>query len=412
MEKLTFAPEIPAAFRFSGLERPMRVLLTCSPAYGHFHPMGPIARALVENGHEVAFATAADFCERVERCGFRAFPAGLKMPERGVIMRKVIGDMMKAPPPERPKMGFPRIFGEHSAPVMLPDLQKVIDEYKPDLLIHDTSELAGPIAATAAGIPYVNHSFGHIMPDEIIALAAEWLAPLWKGIGHEPPPLAGLYRHLYLDICPPSLQFPGIAKVASKQSMRPVAFDAEVGESLPAWIDAMPSVPTVYVTMGTLFNDTQSLFRTILEGLRDEPINIIVTLGKNGDPAAFGPQPDNVHIERYLPQTLLFPRCDAVVSHGGSGTMLSALSVGIPLLSIPQGADQFRNAERLSSAGAGNTLMPHEVSAEAVRRNVKALLEEPAFYENASKLSREISAMPTPSDVVATLAKLVLDRVK
>jgi len=374
--------------------------------------MGPIARALVDNGHEIAFATAADFCERIERCGFRAFPAGLKMPERGVIMRKVISDMMKAPPSDRPKMGFPRIFGEHSAPIMLPDLQKVIAEYNPDLLIHDTSELAGPIAATAAGIPYVNHSFGHIMPDEIIALAAEWLAPLWKRIGQEPPPLAGLYRHLYLDICPPSLQFPGIAKVVSKEAMRPVAFDAEVGERLPAWVDAMPSLPTVYVTMGTLFNDTQSLFRTILEGLRDEPINIIVTVGKSGDPAAFGPQPGNVHIERYLPQTLLFPRCNAVVSHGGSGTMLSALSAGIPLLSIPQGADQFRNAERCSSAGAGNTLMPHEVSSEAVRIKVRALLDEAGFREGAKRLSREISAMPAPSDVVAVLAKLVLDHAK
>ena len=389
----------------------MRVLLTCSPAYGHFHPMGPIARALADAGHEIAFATAADFCERVERCGFRAFPAGLKLPERGPIMRKVIEDMLQVPPPERPKMGFPRIFGKHSAPVMLPDLQKVIAEFQPDLLIHDTSELAGPIAATAAGIPFVNHSFGHIMPDEIIEAAGEWLAPLWQGIGREMPPLAGLYWHLYLDICPPSLQFPGIAKVAAKQAMRPIAFDAEVGERLPDWVDALPRVPTVYVTMGTLFNDTQSLFRTILEGLRDEPINIIVTLGKNGDPAAFGPQPDNVHIERYLPQTLLFSRCDAVVSHGGSGTMLSALAAGLPLLSIPQGADQFRNAERCKTAGVGNTLMPHEVSAEAVRRNVKALLGEPGFHENATKLGREIGAMPGPAEAVAALEQLVLDRI-
>ncbi len=202
MEPTTLAPNTPASLEFSGPVRPMRVLLTCSPAFGHFHPMGPIARALVESGHEIAFATATDFCERVERCGFRAYPAGLKMPERGEMMRKVIGDMMKVPPPERPKMGFPRIFGQHSAPIMLPDLLKIIEEFKPDLLIHDTSELAGPIAATAAGIPFVNHSFGHIMPDEIVALAAEWLAPLWKQIGQEPPPLAGLYRHLYLDICP------------------------------------------------------------------------------------------------------------------------------------------------------------------------------------------------------------------
>lgn len=186
----------------------MRVLLTCSPAHGHFHPLGALARALADAGHDVAFATAADFCERVERCGFRAFPAGLKMPERGEMMRRVIGEMMKLPPAERPQLGFPRIFGEHGAPAILPALLGVVESYRPDLLIHDTSELAGPIAATAAGIPHVNHSFGHLLPDEIAALAAGWVAPLWKQIGHEPPPLAGLYRHLYLDICPPACSFP------------------------------------------------------------------------------------------------------------------------------------------------------------------------------------------------------------
>jgi UDP:flavonoid glycosyltransferase YjiC (YdhE family) len=385
----------------------MRVLLTCSPAYGHFHPLGPLARALADAGHEVAFATAADFCERVERCGFRAFPAGLKMPERGEMMRGVLGEMMKVPPADRPKLGFPRIFAEHSAPAMLPDLLGVLDAYRPQLLIHDTSELAGPIAATAAGIPYVNHSFGHLLPDDIAALAAGRVAPLWKQIGHEPPPLAGLYRHLYLDICPRSLQFPGIAGVAVRQALRPVAFDAEVGERLPAWVDAMPPAPTVYVTLGTVFNEAQTLFRSILEGLRDEAMNVIVTVGKAGDPAALGPQPANVHVERYLPQTQLFSRCDAIVSHGGSGTMLSALSAGLPLLSIPQGADQFRNAERCRAAGVGKALWPHEFSAAAVRRDVRALLDEPGFRETARRLRQEIDAMPAPAETVGVLEHLV-----
>jgi UDP:flavonoid glycosyltransferase YjiC (YdhE family) len=369
--------------------------------------MAPLGRALADAGHEVAFATAADFCERVERCGLRAFPAGLKMPERGVLMRRIIDEMMKAPPAERPKLGFPRVFAEASAPVMLPDLRGVLDTYRPQLLIHDTSELAGPVAATAAGIPYVNHSFGHLLPDEIGEVAARHVAPLWQQIGRQPPPLAGLYEHLYLDICPPTLQFPGIAAVKARQALRPVAFDAMVGERAPAWLDTMPAAPTVYVTLGTVFNEAAPLFRTILEGLRDEPINVIVTVGAAGDPAALGPLPANVHVERYVPQSQLFSRCHAVVSHGGSGTMLSALSAGLPLLSLPQGADQFRNAERCRSAGAGRALWPNEVSAAAVRRDVRALLDESGYREAARRIQEEIAAMPAPSAVVSVLEKLV-----
>jgi UDP:flavonoid glycosyltransferase YjiC (YdhE family) len=314
--------------------------------------------------------------------------------------------MMEAPPVDRPKLGFPRIFAQASAPAMLPALRGVIDAYRPQLLVHETSELAGPIAATAAGIPYVNHSFGHLLPEDIAEAAARYVAPLWKQAGLEMPPLAGLYHHLYLDICPPSLQFPAIAAVATRRAMRPVPFDAEVGEHLPAWVETMPAVPTVYVTLGTVFNEAAPLFRTILEGLRDEQINLIVTVGKAGDPTALGPQPANVHVERYLPQTQLFSHCHAVVSHGGSGTMLSAMSAGLPLLSIPQGADQFRNAERCRIAGVGKALWPHEVSALTVHRDVRAILDDPSFDEAATRLRREVEAMPAPAALVRALEQL------
>ncbi len=71
------------------------------------------------------------------------------------------------------------------------------------------------------------------------------------------------------------------------------------------------------------------------------------------------------------------------------------------------GADQFRNAERCRTAGVGKALWPHEVSAEAVRRDVRALLDEPGFRETAGRLRQEIDAMPSPAEVVGALERLV-----
>ena len=48
---------------------------------------------------------------------------------------------------------------------------------------------------------------------------------------------------------------------------------------------------------------------------------------------------------------------DAVVTHGGAGTTLGALAFGVPLLVLPQGADQYANAERVVAAGAGRQLL-------------------------------------------------------
>jgi len=87
--------------------------------------------------------------------------------------------------------------------------------------------------------------------------------------------------------------------------------------------------------------------------------------------------------------------------------MLSALSAGLPLLAIPHGADQFRNAERCRTAGVGKALWPQEVSAAAVRRDVRALLDEPSFRAAAAQLRQEIGAMPAPAEVVGVLERLV-----
>jgi Glycosyltransferase family 28 C-terminal domain len=65
---------------------------------------------------------------------------------------------------------------------------------------------------------------------------------------------------------------------------------------------------------------------------------------------------------------------DAVVHHGGSGTTLGALSVGAPQLVLPQGADQFANADAVSAAGAGLVLLPEELSANAVAEQSHLLL--------------------------------------
>ena len=65
----------------------------------------------------------------------------------------------------------------------------------------------------------------------------------------------------------------------------------------------------------------------------------MVTIGERNDPAALKPQPPNVHVENYVPQSLLLPHCDAVVTHGGHNTVLGALSFGLALVVIPFYAD-------------------------------------------------------------------------
>jgi len=368
--------------------------------------MVPLAQALRDAGHEVAFATEARFCLRVARAGFRAFPAGIG-PGKAFERTLALPDVAGLRPDDAWRFGA-QMFAAVAAPAKVPDLVAVIEEWAPDVVIHDVTDFAGPVAAASAGIPWAAHSLGPQFPLDLSRLGAELVAPLWRKWGVTPGNFGGMFDSLYLDICPPSLQSPDIAQVGDVvRPLRPVPFDAVAGEALPAWIDELPVRPTVYVTLGTLDNDAPGVLEAAVEALGGEAMNVIVTVGPNRDPAELGRQPPNVHVERYIPQSLLIPRCDVVVAHGGSGTTLAALAHGLPLLVLPQGANQFGNAERCAELGVAIRLLPDEVDAGSIRRCVHALLAQPAFGERAGALAAEIDEMPAPAEVVPRIEALV-----
>ena len=66
-------------------------------------------------------------------------------------------------------------------------------------------------------------------------------------------------------------------------------------EPLPTWVDNLPERPAVYAMMGTAFNRVERMLQAIVASLRDQPITLIPTTGRDQDLASFGPQPPNVH---------------------------------------------------------------------------------------------------------------------
>ncbi len=161
----------------------------------------------------------------------------------------------------------------------------------------------------------------------------------------------------------------------------------------------------MYLTFGTLVYGGDA-FGAALAGIRDAGLGLVATVGPDGDPAAFGPQPSRVVIERYIPQTQLLPACDVVASHAGSGTMLATLALGIPQLCLPQAADQFLNAAAVARAGAGLSIPPGEVTPARVAEAVRRLLDDDSFREHARRLADEIDVMPSPDAVVSVLESL------
>jgi UDP:flavonoid glycosyltransferase YjiC (YdhE family) len=109
-------------------------------------------------------------------------------------------------------------------------------------------------------------------------------------------------------------------------------------------------VPLVYMTLGTTTNSDVSMFRSVIDGLSDVDVEVLLTVGPGNNPAAIGPLPANAHVDQHVPQSLLLPECSLVICHGGAGTTLGALTHGLPLVLLPQGADQYVISERVVPA--------------------------------------------------------------
>jgi UDP:flavonoid glycosyltransferase YjiC (YdhE family) len=300
------------------------------------------------------------------------------------------------------------VFGDVLAGRTFEDLRPLLEGARPDLLIYDEVDIGAAAAAHSVGLPAVSHSLGRQLPDPIRRAALERLALTMRDHGvHELP--ADLFEaNPYLDICPPGLQDSTAGEPAERIPLRPVA-EAGPADAVPDWISSPRSRPLVYLTLGTYVSSEVASLRAAAAGVGMLDVDTLVTVGPNGDPAALGRLPDSVRVERFVPQAALLPHVDVVAHHGGSGTMLGALSHGLPQLVMPHGADQFLNAQALLATGAGRRLLPEEITPEEVAAGVRALLGEPGYREAARRLADEIAAMPTPAETVPKLERLAAE---
>jgi UDP:flavonoid glycosyltransferase YjiC (YdhE family) len=384
----------------------MRVLFTTQPGSGHFNPLVPFAQALVDAGHEVAVACAPCFLIDVEAAGFTAFPAGIDW--RNDRLTQFFPD---APPPGPARSPWiNRLWRDTMARAMVPDLLALADQWRPDVLVRDVLEFGAPLAAELLGLPHASagaHWFRRQVP---------LTAPLEKmrhELGLAPDPTAArLYHYLALAPMPPSWVAPDEEAPPTAHFVRPPALDDDGEGDLSAWLAGrLAGRPLVHATLGTTeVTRTPGLYEAILAGLRDDPLDLVMAVGRHRDPVELGLQPPRVRIERHVSHGALLPRCDVVVTHGGFGTIMGCLASGVPMVVIPVQGDQPRNAQRCADLGAGIIISPEERTPEAIRAAVRAVLADPSYRQNATRLRGEIAALPDMDQAVHLLEQLATNR--
>jgi len=382
----------------------VRILCSALPLEGHVQPLLPLAVALVRDGHDVRFATGPDLHARIRQAGVIPVTAGPSF-AKALETTSRLPRLLELPLNERGGATFSQVI----APAKLPDLERIVDEWQPDLVVHECTDMAAPIAAAARGLPTVTQGWGLIPLPGLTTPSPADVASLWRSRGLQPDPYAGIFGCLYLHPVPPGLQPDPKVPVGRVQLMR-VDPKAVADTELPAWAEqlGMGEARVVYVSLGTHpYFSQPEFFRVILDGLASAEVEVVATLGEHTDPASLGPQSRHVHLERWLPLSRLLPRCSLVVCHAGSGTLLASLAAGLPLLLLPRGADQFQNATASEQAGVARVILPDALTPNAVAREVAQLLISGSYRQAAARLRAEIETMPAPSAVVPLLEELI-----
>jgi hypothetical protein len=382
----------------------VRVLFTTTGHSGHLLPLVPLARACERAGHDVLIATHAPRADNVERLGLPVHPIAVAPDEAWApLMSRLPG----LPQSDGDALIVAEGFARIGAGGALPGFLAVVEQWRPGLLVHECYEFAGPIAAERHGVRTARVALGLASTEDwVTELAAPAVADLRReaGLAPEADGAAAL-----LSIVPPGLDDGAAERFrdAAPPAPQPLA---------DWWKDA--DAPLVYVTLGSVTGSLAAfypgLYRSVLDALAPLAVRVLLTIGRDADPAALGPLPANAHAEAWLSQHDVLPHAAAVVSHAGYGTTLGALEHGVAHVLLPLFAgDQWRTARRVAQLGAGVLLEdgerrvfdpPQDAVIAALPEAVSRVLDEARFADVAQSLGDEMAGLPPADAAAAALA--------
>jgi UDP:flavonoid glycosyltransferase YjiC (YdhE family) len=384
----------------------LRALFSSTRGAGHFNPLVPFARAFERAGHEVLFAGPPDLTGPVESAGFE-FCRFDPPPEDE--LGAIWGRVPDLPPEEANEVVVGEIFGRLNTTAALPRLRAVFEEWRPDVVVRDPNEYGAALAAELGGIAHARVAIGLASTEELaLGIAAGAIDAIRRAEGLPPDPDADRLRSSpYLSVFPATLDEGG---QPDTHRFHDPAWDAPAAE-LPDWWPGREDEPLVYVTFGSVagsFAQALPVYGLALRAVAGLPVRVLLTVGRDLDLEALPAAPDNVRVERWVPQQDVLGHAAAAVVHGGSGSTLGAIAAGVPLVVAPLFADQPQNARRVAEVGAGLAVEPTRenpaATTEPLRDAIESVLGQPSYGERARALADELRAEPPVDQAVALFA--------
>ncbi|GAB3605161.1 DUF1205 domain-containing protein [Conyzicola nivalis] len=379
----------------------MRIAFSANPMPGHIVPMIPLMRAAVGAGHAVALITGADaapFVRAEVGLGVDVLEAGPATREAMSHMARVTGSSPLSDP--RPAV-IADYFAARRLDASIGDAVRTARDWEPDVVVSESLDFVGPAVAAVLGVPFVRHTLGPERPALVRAALSEAATRAAAAHGITLPPVSA-----WIDGYPAFLEDPSVVRSGRRIPIRPEPHSAAADRPSQDAPVHDPSSPTVLVTMGTVFTGQELLDEMVasIEAV-GVPLTLLIT-SVNGISARGTADDSPVRIVDvpFRPLAELLEGVDAVVTVGGAGTVLGALTSGVPLVVMPLGADHEINAARAVATGAAvRVSTPGEVGPALLRD----LLADGALLRAARSTADRIRVLPAASTALDALADVI-----
>lgn len=402
-----------------------RYLVYTAPARGHLYPVVPTMEELRGRGHQVAVRTLSAEIESLTGLGFSAAPVD-------AAIEAIELDDWRARTPFGATRRMMQRFAERAGHAV-EDLQRAIEEERPEALFVDANSYGAAFAAEASGLPWAIYSitmpqipspdappFGPgLAPrndrlgrfrDRVVRRIA--FAPLERMARSYSKPLRvrlGLPLHrriadgflaapLVVYYTAEPFEYPHASWPPNVRLVGPGLWDPPA--SPPDWLDAIDK-PLVLVTTSTDFQDDGRLVGTALEALAHEDVFVVATTAAL-DPSHFDP-PANARVERFVPHGPLVQRASCVVCHGGASITQKSLAAGVPVCAVPFGRDQLEVARRVEVAGAGTRLPGARLRPQRLRAAVREAMDKREGARRIAEAFRSAGGPPAAADALEEL---------
>jgi MGT family glycosyltransferase len=372
-----------------------RVLFINGGSEGHINPTIGVVQELISRGEEVVYFTIEDFRERIEKTGaivrtfdgqkfIKAFISG----GRNYLLERINGLLL-------------------TADIVIPSVLEQIKGEHFDYIIHDSMFGCGRLLAQILKLPAINSctSFAQTKAsfDKMLEqLSKKIPTEIVKPIHDEFRRLTVMAKEKYeVEIHSPYEVFCNPAPltiVYTTREFQPLgeAFNQTykfVGPSISSRLTgenfdltAIKEKSPIYISLGTVFNQAIDFYKLCFKAFGNTDHTVVMSIGQKAQISDLGDIPKNFIVKKYVPQTEVLKYTELFITHGGMNSTNEGLYYGVPLIVIPQSADQPIIAGQVANIGAGINLQMQSLTANQLREAADHVLNHPSFHKAVANI--------------------------